>query len=98
VIGWILTSDSARSFIKTSKVGKSAAVAGIVIMALAYLLLTLRMTHVMRHLGRELAALDYFPPAYYTFRVMAPRVVLANTAIAIAPAAVAVALLLFGIT
>jgi hypothetical protein len=97
MIGWILTSESARSFIKTSDVGRSAAVAGIGIMVFAYLLLEVRMIHVMQHLGVQLRALDYFPPAYYAFRVMAPRIAIAIAAIGVAPSGVVVALILFGI-
>ena len=97
VIGWMLTSDSARSFIATSRVGRLAAVAGITLMAAAYILLTVRMTRVMRSLGRQLNALDYFPASYYDFRVYTPRVAIATAAIAIAPAGVAVALMLFAV-
>ena len=97
MIGWILTSESARSFIKISDVGRSAAVAGIGIMAAAYLLVAVRMIHVMQHLGRQLKTLAYFPPAYYAFRIMPLGVSVATTAIGIAPAAVVIALMLFGI-
>jgi hypothetical protein len=97
MIGWILTSESARSFIKVSSVGRSAVVAGIGLMMVAYLLLAIRMIHVMQHLGRQLKALDYFPPDYYAFRVMSPTIAVATAALGIAPAAVVVALILFGV-
>jgi len=97
MIGWILTSESARSFIKGSSVGRSAVVAGVGLMMAAYLLLAIRMIHVMQHLGRQLKVLDYFPPAYYAFRVMTPTIAVATAALGIAPAAVVVALILFGV-
>jgi hypothetical protein len=97
MIGWILTSESARSFIKVSGVGRSAVVAGLGLMMAAYLLLAVRMIHVMQHLGRELKALDHFPPAYYAFRIMTPAIAVATAALGIAPAAVVVALILFGV-
>jgi len=97
MIGWILTSESARSFIKASSVGRSAVVAGVGLMMVAYLLLAIRMIHVMQHLGRQLKALDYFPPAYYEFRVMTSTVAVATAALGIAPAAVVIALILFGV-
>jgi len=96
-IGWMLTSESARTFIATSRVGRLAAVAGITIMAGAYILLAVRMTGVMQSLGRQLQALDYFPFSYYSFRVCTPKVAMATAAIAIAPSGVAVALMLFGV-
>ena len=97
MIGWILTSESARSFVKSSTVARWAAVAGIALAICAYLLLSARMMHVMQHLGRELAALNYLPTAYYVFRIMPTRITLANVAIAVAPSAVAIAIILFGI-
>jgi hypothetical protein len=97
MIGWILTSESARSFIKVSRVGRSAVVVGVGLMIVAYLLLAVRMIQVMQHLNRQLKALDYFPPAYYAFRVMTPVIAVANAALGIAPAAVVIALILFGV-
>ena len=97
IIGWMLTSDSARTFIATSRVGRLAAVAGITLMAVAYILLTVRMTLVMQSLGRQLHALDYFPASYYDFRVYTPTVAIATAAIALALAGVAVALMLFAV-
>ena len=93
MIGWILTSESARSFIKVSGVGRSAVVAGLGLMMVAYLLLAVRMIHVMQ----QLKALDHFPPAYYAFRIMTPAIAVATAALGIAPAAVVVALILFGV-
>ncbi|MFL6201017.1 MAG: hypothetical protein ACJ76J_17750 [Thermoanaerobaculia bacterium] len=97
VIGWMLTSEPARTFIATSRVGRFAAVAGITIMVSAYILLAVRMTLVLQSLGRQLQALDYFPPSYYSFRVYTPKVAIATAAIVIAPAGVAVVLMLFGV-
>src|SRR5437764_1505133 len=97
IIGWMLTSESARTFIATSRVGRIAAVAGITIMVAAYVLLAVRMTLVLQGLGRQLEALDYFPVSYYNFRIYTPKVAIATAAIAIAPAGVAVALMLFGV-
>ena len=97
IIGWMLTSDPARTFIANNRVGRLAAVGGITIMASAYIFLAVRMTLVLQSLGRQLQALDYFPVSYYNFRVYTPKVAIATAAIAIAPAGVAVALMLFGV-
>lgn len=97
MIGWMLTSESARTFIATNRVARLAAVTGITLMVVAYILLCVRMTLVMHSLGRQLRALDYFPPSYYDFRVYTPKVAIATAAIAIAPAGVAFALILFGV-
>lgn len=94
LLGWVLTSESARAFIKTSHAGRFAAVAAIVVSVTAYLLLAVRMVHVMQHLGRELKALAYFPPQYYEFRIMPPLVAVACAAVAVVPAALAAVLIL----
>ena len=97
VIGWMLTSEPARAYIATNRMGRLAAVAGFTIIVTAYMLLAARMTLVMQSLGRQLQKLDYFPASYYNFRVYTPKVAIATAAIAIAPAGVAIALMLFGV-
>jgi hypothetical protein len=97
IIGWMLTSEPARAYIATNRLGRLAAVAGITIAAVAYMLLAARMTLVMQSLGRQLQELDYFPASYYNFRAYPPRVAIATAAIAMAPTCVALALLLFGV-
>ncbi|HKO55710.1 MAG TPA: hypothetical protein VJ276_07505 [Thermoanaerobaculia bacterium] len=97
MIGWILTSESARSFIKTNNAGRWAAVAGIGVMVIAYILLAVRMIQVMQHLDRQLKALAYFPSAYYSFRVMPSMVAISIAALAITPAAIAIALILVAV-
>jgi hypothetical protein len=97
IIGWMLTSEPARAYIATNRLGRLAAVAGITIAAVAYMLLAARMTLVMQSLGRQLQELDYFPASYYKFRAYTPRVAVATAAIAMAPTCVALALLLFGV-
>lgn len=97
MIGWILTSESARSFIRGSSVGRWAVVAGVGMITLAYLLVAFRMIQVMQHLGSELKTLDYFPLSYYQFRVMPLRAAIATATLGVTPAAIAVALVLFAI-
>lgn len=96
MIGWILTSESARSFMSTNEAGRTAAIAGIGIMIVAFILLAVRMISVMQHLSRQLSALAYLPAEYYAFRVMPPTVAVAAASIAITPAAIAIALILCG--
>jgi hypothetical protein len=97
VIGWMVTSEPARTYIGANAVGRLAAVAGITTVAAAYILLTVRMTFVMQSLGRQLQALDYFPFSYYGFRAYTPKIAIATATIALAPTGVAVALMLFGV-
>jgi hypothetical protein len=97
IIGWMLTSEPARAYIATNRLGRLAAVTGITIAAVAYMLLAARMTLVMQSLGRQLQELNYFPASYYNFRAYTPRVAIATAAITMAPTCIALALLIFGV-
>ncbi|HXH41739.1 MAG TPA: hypothetical protein VNN08_24155 [Thermoanaerobaculia bacterium] len=93
-LGWMLTSEPARTFIATNTSGRSAAITGIVIMEAAYLFLAIRMAHVMQRLARQMDALDYLPRSYYDFRALPPRIIATTATIAIAPAGIAIAFML----
>jgi hypothetical protein len=93
-LGWMLTSDSGRAFIAKSAVGRSAAVSGITIIMIMYLLIATRMTRVMRGLGHEMDALAYLPRSYYDFRVLPKRVTAVVSAITIVPALIAIVFML----
>ena len=97
ILGWILTSKDARTFIASNAVARGAAVIGVLVMVAASILLTLRMRHVMTHLAHELSSLNYFPRSYYEYRVLSPRVLVAVCALGITPMLVAVVLMLFGV-
>lgn len=97
VLGWLLTSNDARAFLAASGPARLALVAGLAVIAAAEILLAIRLMQVLRHLHRELVALDYFPRAYYEFRALSPRVAVAVATLNIAPLFVAVALILFGL-
>jgi hypothetical protein len=94
LLGWMLTSETGRAFIATSALGRSAGIAGILIVVTAYLLIAIRMANVMQRLARLMDALEYLPRSYYDFRAMPPRVVAAIAAITIAPAIVTIAFML----
>src|SRR5438105_1007882 len=91
LLGWMLTSESARAFIATSTKGRSAAVTGILIMGVAYVSIAIRMAQVMQRLARQMDALEYLPRSYYDFRALPPRVIAAITAITMAPGSVTIA-------
>jgi len=95
ILGWMLTSDSARSFIASSTKARAAAIAGIAIIEVAYVVTVARMTTVINHLGRELGSLEYFPPSYYDYRVFPRRIIIAAAGVATAPGFVTIALMLF---
>ncbi len=97
VLGWLLTSKDARAFLVASGPARLALVAGLTVIAAAEILLAARLVQVLRHLHRELVALDYFPRAYYEFRALSPRIAVAVATLNIAPLIVAVALILFGL-
>ena len=97
ILGWILTSKDARAFIAASAVARGAAVTGVLVMVAASILLSVRMRQVMKHLFRQLEALNYFPRSYYEYRVLSPRTMTAVSALAVAPMIVAIVLMLFGI-
>ena len=97
LLGWMLTSESARRFIATSGRARSAAIAGIIIMIAAYLFIAMRMGRVSQHLTVLMAALEYLPSSYYSFRTLTTRVILAGVAATTAPAAVTIALMLSGV-
>jgi hypothetical protein len=94
LLGWMLTSESARAFIATSTTGRSAAIAGIAIMGLAYVTIAFRMSHVMQRLARQMDALEYLPRSYYDFRALPPRVMAAAAAVTLAPGSVTIAFML----
>ena len=94
ILGWLITSDAARRFVATSARGCNAAIIGVAIMEIGYVLIALRMSHVQHDLARELNALDYFPRSYYEFRVYPPRMIAAAIGAVVSPAAVAIALML----
>ena len=94
-LGWMLTSESARTFISTSMQGRSAAIGGIVLAIVAYLFIAVRMALVMKHLARQMDGLDYLPRSYYEFRALPPRVIAAASVVTIAPAAITIAFMIF---
>jgi hypothetical protein len=94
-LGWMLTSESARSFISISAKGRSAAIAGILLAVAAYLVVAVRMARVMKHLSMEMDALEYLPRSYYEFRALPPRVIAAAAVVTTAPAVVTIAFMIF---
>jgi hypothetical protein len=94
VLGWMLTSDSARRYLATSTPGRLAAIAGIAIMQFAFIFLDVRMGRVMRKLAHELEVLNYLPPSYYEHRAFPPRVIFISGALTLVPSVVAIALML----
>ena len=94
LLGWMLTSESARAFIATSAKGRSAVIAEILIMVLAYISIAIRMAHVMQRLARQMDALEYLPRSYYDFRALPPRVMAAAAAVTMAPASVTIAFMM----
>src|SRR5262245_38320177 len=72
LLGWMLTSESARTFIATSTKARSAAIAGIIIMTVAYVSMSLRMARISQGLGAQMDALEYLPHAYYSYRILTP--------------------------
>jgi len=97
LLGWLLTSDEARAFIAASVVARCAAVAGTSLMAAAGVLLFGRISHGMRHVQSELDALQYLPRSYYSFRVPSTRASIAIVMLTLAPWAVSVVVMLFGL-
>ena len=97
LLGWMLTSESARTFIAASAKARLAVIAGITIMLVAYLGIAVRMARVSRGLGAQMDALEYLPRSYYGFRILPPRVILAGTTAIVSPAVVTIALMLSGI-
>ncbi len=94
ILGWMLTSESARGFMTSNAKARAAAVGGIVLIEIAYVFIVVRTTQVIHHFAHELHALDYFPPAYYDYRVFPVRIVVASGAISTAPGFVAIVLML----
>jgi hypothetical protein len=90
----MLTSETARAYIATSAKGRSAAIAGILIMMAAYLSIAIRMSNVMQRLARQMDELEYLPRSYYDFRALPPRVIVAAAVVTIAPATVTIAFML----
>jgi hypothetical protein len=89
VLGWILTSREARAFIAASVVARWAAVLGSTLIDAASALLFVRLIHGMKHVQRELDALNYFPLSYYSFRVPSVRSSIALITLSLAPWAIA---------
>ena len=96
-LGWLLTSREARAFIAESLIARFAAVAGITLMTAAGVLLIGRLVRSLRHVQRELDALDYLPRSYYAFRVPTPQVTTFIIMLTLAPWAITVILILFGV-
>jgi hypothetical protein len=96
VLGWMLTSDSARSYLATSTAGRLAAIVGIVIMQISFIFIAVRMGRVMRKLAQEIEVLNYVPPSYYEHRAFPPRVLFISGALALVPSVIAIALMLVG--
>ncbi|HEY6140679.1 MAG TPA: hypothetical protein VI670_23240 [Thermoanaerobaculia bacterium] len=97
LLGWMLTSESARTFIATSLNARFAVIIGIAIMIAAYVGIVTRMARVSQSLTVQMDALEYLPPSYYNFRKLPPRVILAGAAVTIVPAVVTIALILSGL-
>ena len=97
LLGWLLASKEARAFIAASIVARCAAVAGTTLMAAAGVFLFARISHGMRHVEGELDALRYLPRSYYSFRVPSTRASVAISTLALAPWAISVVVMLFGL-
>ncbi len=69
-LGWLLTSKEAHAFFVENPEVRRVAAMGTLFPALAFVVLCSRLMVVMRHLGRELRAVDYFPRAYYEHYVL----------------------------
>jgi len=93
-LGWGLTSERAQSFLATDPKFRLAGAIGFLLPSLAYIFLSARMLVVMRNIDRELIALDYFPRAYYSYRLMELRYAIATMIVAVAPCIVGIYLLL----
>jgi hypothetical protein len=94
ILGWLITSESARVFIATNINGRLAAVIGVSLMEIAYIFIAVRFGWVMQHLGHEMDLLEYMPRSYYGYRVLPPKVIFMTGLIVVAPGAVAIALML----
>ena len=97
LLGWMLTSESARTFIATSLNARFAIIIGLVIMIASYVGIVTRMARVSHSLAVQMDALEYLPRSYYSFRRLPPRVILAGATVTIAPAVVTIALILSGL-
>lgn len=74
IMGWILTSDKARDFMKNDPFIATVGGWGLIVCAIAYIVLSIRLMSVMRGLGRELGAIDFMPRSYYAHRLVNPIV------------------------
>jgi hypothetical protein len=74
IMGWIITSDNATKFLHDHE--QEARIGGwaLVICAIAYVGLCMRLLWIVRGLGRELAAIDFLPRSYYAHRILHPAV------------------------
>jgi hypothetical protein len=96
VLGWMLTSPSARAVITTSAGAKVAVSAVAVILITAYLFIAVRMSCVAAHLVKKMDALHYLPRSYYHFRALPPKVVMSGATLTIVPICALVAFSFFG--
>ena len=72
VMGWILTSDKAGTFMTTHQSVATVGGWSLIICAIAYVMLSVRLLSIMRGLGRELDAIDFLPRSYYEHRLVHP--------------------------
>ena len=96
VIGWVVTNNETRAFLTTHPELRLAGAVAILTTAAAYLFLAGRMFQVIRQLGVQLIALDYFPRAYYEYRVIKLRSALAVMSLPVIPCFFAAMFLMFG--
>jgi hypothetical protein len=94
VLGWLVTSKDAHAFLVANPEVRKAAALATLLPAVAFAVLCARLMVVMRHLGRELRALDYFPPAYYEHYVLKLPYAISLMILGISPCIIIVFLLL----
>lgn len=96
VMGWILTSDKASAFMMKHQSVATVAGWSLFICAIAYIVLSVRLMSIMRHLSRELDAIDFLPRSYYEHRLVHPVAVVMWMILAITPCVTLAYYLTFG--
>jgi len=93
-LGWLLTSKDAHAFFVANPRMRRVAALGVLLPALAFVVLCSRLMVVMRLLDRELRALNYFPRTYYEHYVLQMPYAIALMILGISPCMIIVFLLL----
>ncbi len=96
VMGWILTDVEARKFIQSDRLLPIFGGWSLVICAIAYVMLSVRLLMMMRRLSRELDAIDFLPRSYYQHRLVRPATAVMWMILAVTPCVTIAYYLLLG--